>query len=272
MKYLRNSKGKRGFTMLELLMVVAVILIMFGIAMPVFKSLVRLTTTTHTVNGLRNIVNATALWAVDNSSKIPSPIYPGGIPAGQEPPPYYDAVPGGSEPGMWLDGVIYSLISVGRGGMTSGVPVTVPEFPSEQVEAGAHLLGTVFESRTSIKAMADDRNWYHHSYAMNANLEPDEISLLGGSTDPYLTEKDITKYNQPKAMIFIDCIETNVIRADEADLLIDTADRRHEGKYVIAAFLDGSVRKLAKPEIPVEDPDSDPEASQFWKGIDLKRY
>ena len=254
--------------MLELLMVVAVIMILAGVALPVFNGIVKLANTSHTVNGLKNMVNAVGLWSADNGGKIPSPIYPGGH-VGQL-PEYHDIGAPGGEPGMWLNGVVYATIMLGLDNMKNGDSVMTPP-NSDRAVAGDHLVGTIFESKVSIKAFPEEKDWYRHTYAMNANLQYDEINDLNGSSDPFLTEKDISKFNQPKAMIFIDCIESNVLYAGDADLLIDAADRRYEGKYLIAAFLDGSVRKLPKRDIPVDDPGTDPEAWEFWLGTDFER-
>jgi len=263
---LPKSKWCRGFTLLETLVVIAIVLTLAGVALPAYNGIIRGANRTHTVNGLKNMTNAVHLWGADHGSKIPSPIYPGGLPANAQLPAYHDLGVGG-QAGMWLNGVVYAVISIGMDAMSNGDSVPLPP-DSPVATAGDHLMGTVFESKTSLKANPNERNWYRHSYAMNANLEFDEIYRHTNSTDPYLTPKDITKFNQPKAMIFVDCIDKNVIMASDA-MLLEQAAERHGGKFVIASFLDGSVRKVGTHEIPRGQETTDREASYFWRGVDV---
>jgi hypothetical protein len=139
-------------------------------------------------------------------------------------------------------------------------------------ENGDHLKGTLFESTQSVKKNPLEENWHKHSYAMNANLRYDRIYDQVESSDPYLTEKTLSNLLfAPNAMLYIECIETNVVRHEDRESIIDTIDERWDGSRVIAVFLDGHADRLAERDIPEDDPMTDVKSSRFWRGVEAER-
>ena len=104
---------------------------------------------------------------------------------------------------------------------------------------------------------------------MNANLQYDDLNE--SSSNPWLTEKSIGKYELPQAMLFVDCIEDNIVMSSDIGLLDDAAERRYDGKHVLAAFLDGNVQKLHPKAIPAGNVETDHASSLFWRGVRAKR-
>ena len=115
--------------------------------------------------------------------------------------------------------------------------------------------------------LAED--WHKHSYAMNANLQYDRIYDQVDSADPYLTEKTMSNLLfAPMAMLYIDCKETNVVRFEDRQLIVDTIEERWGGGKAIVAYLDGHADRRAENEIPDRGIESDRESSRFWRGVD----
>jgi len=92
------------------------------------------------------------------------------------------------------------------------------------------------------------------------------------SADPYLTEKTLsTLLFAPNALLYIECIETNVVKFEDRASIIDTIEKRWDGGKVIASYLDGHADRLSEQEIPAEDPETERTSSRFWRGIDPER-
>jgi len=227
-------------------------------------------------SNLKQIAGATINWAADNSSRLPSPEYPGGMeaPEGIDEEDFFPEYYNLGETGLWLDGVIFAELYLKEGdnraeeaagegeegGGTGGYRIT---------SDGDHLKGTLFESTQSVKKDPLEKDWHKHSYAMNANLQYDRIYDQVESSDPFLTEKTLSNLLfAPRAMLYIDSIETNVIRFEDRDEIVDTIEKRWGGGKAIVAFLDGHAERLSENEIPDEDPESDRESSRFWRGVD----
>jgi prepilin-type processing-associated H-X9-DG protein len=104
---------------------------------------------------------------------------------------------------------------------------------------------------------------------MNANLQYDRIYDQVETSDPWLTEKTLSNLVfAPKAMLYIDNIDSNVVRSEDRPQIVDTIKNRWDGGKVIAAFLDGHAERLAERDIPSGDPVNDRESSRFWRGVD----
>lgn len=267
MKTFQNpvSARRSGFTMMELMIVIAIIAVLAAMAYPVFTKLVRLAEESVSVNGLKQILAAMTTWSAEHGDKVPSPKYDG---TENNLPNYWKLQTDGEE-GLWLNGVLYAQIYFEEPeDETSEEPLTgVAQGVSNLASAGSHLVGTVFESRVSIKRNPQERDWYRHSYAMNANLMYDELARLEGASDPWLTEKANSKFEPVAAMVFIDCIDQNIVMASDYSLIIDTAEKRYDGKRLLAAYLDGHVAKMHPNELPDGDPETDRESSLFWRGV-----
>lgn len=251
-------------TLLELLIVVAIIAVLMALLFPGLAQARRFAEAAKNTANLREIGLATINWAADNGNKLPSPEYPGGIevPNGMTEqeffPKYFDL----GESGLWLDGVVFGYIYLreNKEGEVSSYEVT---------ETGEHLKGTLFESTASVKKNPTEEDWHRHSYAMNANLQYDRIYDQVESSDPYLTEKTMANIIfSPKAMLYIDCKEKNVIMHEDRELIIETLEERWDNTKVIATFLDGHAERLRDTEIPEDDPYTDRVSSRFWRGVD----
>lgn len=270
------SPRLRGMTLVELLVVLAIIVVLASVLFPSLNKMKEITEAMKSSSNLQQIAVATLNWSTDHRNKLPSPQYPGGM----EPPPgtsdedffpeHWDL----ADSGLWLDGVIFAELYLKEenleragdegedDGKTAGYSIN---------EEGDHLKGTFFESLRSVKKNPLEKNWHKHSYAMNANLQYDRIYKQVDSPDPYLTEKTLANLVfSPQAMLYIDCIETNVVMFEDRQEIVDTIEKRWDGGKAIAVFLDGHAERLRAKDIPEESPETDRQSSRFWRGIDLR--
>jgi prepilin-type N-terminal cleavage/methylation domain-containing protein/prepilin-type processing-associated H-X9-DG protein len=265
MKNLPQKRSQHtGMTLVELLVVIAIIVVLISLLVPGLNKVKEVTEAAKNSSNLKQIAAATLNWVADNSSRLPSPQYPGGMepPSGTSPedffPKYYDL----GESGLWLDGVIFAEVYMKEN--KRGEVTTYNVSPD-----GEHLKGSLFESTISVKKNPQEEDWHKHSYAMNANLQYDRIYDQVSSTNPYLTEKALANILfAPRAMLYIDCNDSNVIMFQDRKLLEDTVKERWDGGKLIVAYLDGHVERLAENQIPEDDPETDRESSRFWRGVD----
>ncbi|MCB1233861.1 MAG: hypothetical protein KDM91_02180 [Verrucomicrobiae bacterium] len=245
--------------MIEVMIAVLIIALLAGLAFPAFKRMIFLADQNSVVNNLRNMSNATVTWSIDRGNKLPAPVYEEGDP--DLFPEQWDLGTDGVT-GMWLNGVVFAAVYL------EPEDTTAPTSAPPNVTAGRHLYGTIFESRLSTKANPDEGDWYRHSFAMNANLQYDEIAKLDKSiSNVWYTEKSFLNLIAPRAMLFIDSVGTNVVMAEDIGEIEAAADERYDEKRVIAAFLDAHVEKIDKSKIPRGDPEGDENASLFWRGV-----
>lgn len=265
---MKNLVQKRslhtGMTLVELLVVIAIIVVLISLLVPGLNKAKEVAEAAKNSANLKQIATATINWAADNKSRIPSPQYPGGMepPSGMNPDDFFPKYYNLGESGLWLDGVIFAEIYLKEN--KDG------EVTNYQVSAnGDHLKGTLFESTVSVKTNPQEEDWHKHSYAMNANLQYDRIYDQVSSSDPYLTEKTLSNLLfSPRAMLYVDCNESNVVKYDDRQLIVDTIEKRWGGGKVIVAYLDGHVERLSENQIPEADPQSDRDSSRFWRGVD----
>lgn len=265
MKFRFKSSRSLAFTLVEMLVVIAIVVVLLALLFPALNKGRELAEITKNVHNIKQISGATLSWATENNGRLPSPVYPGGIevPKGMKEedffPKYYDL----GESGLWLDGVIFAALYMreSKDGEVTGYAVD---------DLGHHLKGTYFENTLSVRKAPDEEDWHRHSYAMNANLQYDRIYDQVATADPYLTEKTMTNLVfSPKAMIYIDCDEKNYVMFEDRQMILDAIDIRYgeKGKGIVA-FLDGHAERLSESDIPGDDPESDRESSRFWRGVD----
>lgn len=255
-------RRQAGFTMLELIIVVLIVSLLAALSFPVIAKMKRSAVEAATISNLRQVSAATMVWAAEHGDKLPSPQYEG---SETDLPRYWNLDTDG-EQGLWLNGVVFAQIYVEDDQDEDGPPPSVGG-ATNLADTGKHLVGTVFESKISVARDASERDWYRHSFAMNSNLEYDELAVLRGLPDPYFSEKSVSKFDPAKAMLYIDCSETNVVDFDDIASIEETAEERYDGRRVMVAFLDGRVQKMDPDEIPQEGLDSDRETSLFWRGV-----
>lgn len=259
----------RGFTLIELLVVVAILGVLAGLVAVGMGRAKDVAEAMKNTANLKQIAMATINWAADNGSRLPSPEYPGGMAA----PPGVseeDFFPenynlGDMGTALWLDGVVFAelYLKENKEGMVTQYVVD---------EKGTHLKATLFECTHSVKKFPKEDDWHKHTYAMNANLQYDRIYDQVESPDPYLTEKTMSNLLfAPNALLYIECIETNVVLFENREDIIDTIEQRWDGGKVIAAYLDGHADRLSENEIPEEDPRTERVSSRFWRGVDPER-
>lgn len=254
-------------TLVELLVVIAILGILVGLLVPGLGKAKQVAEAAKNTANLKQIAMGTITWAADHGSRLPSPQYPGGMvpPPGMSPEEFFPLHYNLGESGLWLDGVIFGelYLKEDKEGAVTSYNVD---------ENGEHLKGTLFESTQSVKKDPMETDWHKHSYAMNANLQYDRIYDQVESSDPYLTEKTLSNLLfSPNAMLYIECIEPNVVMFEDRQAIIDTIEKRWDGSKVIAAYLDGHAERLAEREIPDADPKMDRRSSRFWRGIDADR-
>lgn len=263
---LRPSIARSGaFTLIEMLVVIAIIVILLALLFPALNKGRELAEVTKNVNNIKQIAGATTSWATENNGRLPSPVYPGGIdvPSGTNPDDFFPKYWNLGESGLWLDGVVFAALY-----MRESKDGEVTQYNVDN--NGSHLKGTFFENTLSVKRNPDEMDWHRHSYAMNANLQYDRVYDQVDTSDPWLTEKTMTNLVfSPLAMLYIDCGETNYVKYDDRALVIQAIDTRYgkDGKG-IAAFLDGHAERISQKDIPDADPESDRTSSRFWRGVD----
>ncbi|MCB1231070.1 MAG: hypothetical protein KDN19_12415 [Verrucomicrobiae bacterium] len=243
--------------MIEILVVIVIIAILGALSYPAYTNIVRVAHESNNVHNLRQITNGTLLWAADHGDKLPSPLY-----SGTEPdlPTYWKLKTDGQE-GLWLNGVIYAQLYL----EDDASPDVDLGGNLQEASAGGHLIGTVFQSE--ISNFGEERNFFKHSFAMNANLMYDQLAILRDLENPWYSEKSLSKFVPTSAMIYIDCAEPNVVMAEDIGAIRDTSKIRYDGKRVTVAYLDGHVKKTDIDEIPDRDVEADREASLFWRGV-----
>jgi prepilin-type processing-associated H-X9-DG protein len=69
-------------------------------------------------------------------------------------------------------------------------------------------------------------------------------------------------------MLYIDNIDSNVVRFEDRQQILDTIEKRWDGGKVIATFLDGHAERLSENDIPSGDPRNDRDSSRCWRGVD----
>lgn len=282
MKALRLRPGHAAFTLIELLVVIGIIAILAALLVPGFTKVKTLAESAKCVSNLRNIALSTVSWSADHGNKLPSPVYPGGIdiPSGTNEDDVFPKYWNLAESGLWLDGVIFGILyleeqdrrkeeEAEESGESAGESDGTSTFGYKIDEEGTHLRGTLFESSQSVKKNTGETDWHRHSYAMNANLQYDRIYDKIESTDPYLTEKTLSNLPfSPNAMLFIDCMETNVVRFEDREMIVEAIKDRWDGGKGIIAYLDGHADRISVSDIPEEDPETDRDSSRFWRGVD----
>lgn len=264
MKILSSRNSRRiGMTLVELLVVIAIIAILIGLLVPGLGKVKEMAEAAKNTSNLKQIAGSTLNWVADHGLRLPSPQYPGGMeaPPGVSEEDFFPQYYNLGDSGLWLDGVIFAEVYMkeDKDGQVTQYDVN---------EDGDHLKGTIFESTISVKRDPLEKDWHKNSYAMNANLQYDRIYDTVSSPDPWLTEKTMSNLLfAPKAMLYIDCIETNVVKYEDRQLIEDTIEKRWNGGKAIVAFLDGHAERRAENEIPDEDPTGDRESSHFWRGV-----
>lgn len=270
---LKSVNTDKGFSLIEILVAIVIIAILASLTIGALETAKTTARAAISSASMKEIVNGTILWAGENGNRLPSPQYPGGmvVPNGMSQdqffPQYWDKVPGS---GLWLDGVVFGQLYLktederveDSGGVATGGGYQMDE-------AGTHLIATHFESKQSTLKFPEEKNWHRHSYAMNKNIQFDLIHRSSGSPDPWLTEKTLSNIVfAPNAMVYIECIEQNVVDFTSRDLIVETATKRWGGNKVIAGFLDGHVERILVNEIPLQNPQTDRISSRFWRGVD----
>ncbi len=261
-----SRRRKSAFTLLELMIVIIIIAILGALSFPVFAKIKALANEAVCVNNLKQITSATMLWAADHGDKLPSPKYNGDEP---DLPQYWSLGTDGEE-GVWLNGVVFAQVYLEEEPETDDQGNAVAPSvggATNLADTGKHLVGTVFESTVSTSKNADERDWYRHSYAMNANIMYDELAILRNLPNPWYSEKALSKLEPAATMLYIDCADANIVMAADLPLILDTADERYNGKKILAAFVDGRVEKIHPTEIPDGSIETDREASFFWRGV-----
>jgi prepilin-type N-terminal cleavage/methylation domain-containing protein/prepilin-type processing-associated H-X9-DG protein len=267
---MKNLVQKRslhtGMTLVELLVVIAIIVVLISLLVPGLNKAKEVAEAAKNSANLKQIATATINWAADHKSRLPSPQYPGGMepPSGISADDFFPEHYNLGESGLWLDGVVFAelYLKENKDGVVTNYQVS---------DNGDHLKGTLFESTISVKRNPQEEDWHKHSYAMNANLQYDRIYDQVDSPDPYLTEKTLSNLLfSPRAMLYIDCNDSNVVKFDDRKLIVDTIEERWDGGKVIAAYLDGHVERLGENQIPRSDPETDRDSSRFWRGVDPK--
>ncbi|HRQ90709.1 MAG TPA: type II secretion system protein, partial [Bacteroidia bacterium] len=252
-----KSRRRQGFTLMELLVVIAIIAILAGLIFSGLGKAFELAEVAKNTSRLKDVANTTITWAADNNGKLPSPQYPGGMktPPNMKDEDYFPEHYDEGESGLWLDGVIFAAIY-----MKEDKDGNVEKYNVDS--DGSHLKGTAFENSMSVKKNPDEKNWHKHSYAMNANIQYDRIYEQVDSPDPYLTEKTLTRLEfHPNTMLYVECMESNVIMFEDRSEIEKTFENRWGGKRGLVAFLDGHIDRLRIEDIPDDDPESDRDSS-----------
>lgn len=259
------SHRRAAFTLIEMLVVISIIAILFGLSFPVFRIIKEKANVTNEINSVRSIAVNIYRFASENNQILPSPEVDLGFIDNisnqnekDEQLLIYDTAGTGS--GLWLDGwAFYATKFWGR--------PDVDKWWGSESKDGSHIKDTEFMSKQSFRINPLETDYYKHSYAMNKSLQYDY--RYANEADPDLTSKNLSRIPfQTNALLLIENEEKNVISNEDRDAIIETGDKRWSSGQPIAAFVDSSIMTLHPNEIPDGDIKTDRESSRFWRGVD----
>ncbi|MDF1755445.1 MAG: prepilin-type N-terminal cleavage/methylation domain-containing protein [Verrucomicrobiales bacterium] len=261
-----SIKSGKGFTLIEILIVIAIIGALLSMSFPAIKRMKEKAVMVTQMTNLRNITLATLRWSADNGQSLPSPQYPGGYQDGDPNiPEQWDFAKTGS--GLWLDGIVFYATYYEAHNERESTLESGDTVEGVDGENGAHLKGTFFESIQSVKKNPLEQDWHKHSYAMNKSLQYNP--LYSASSSPELTNKNLARITyRSKALLFIENEESNVIGFGDQAEIAATAEARWSSGKALASFLDGSAGMLSPKELPIDPRSVDDESARFWSGVD----
>jgi prepilin-type N-terminal cleavage/methylation domain-containing protein len=76
MNHFRRTAGQRGFTMMELMMVVVIVGILVAIAIPLYSNYVRNARVTEATGRIGEIITAAKAWAQEHQNATGNPVWP----------------------------------------------------------------------------------------------------------------------------------------------------------------------------------------------------
>jgi len=176
--------------------------------------------------------------------------------------------------GRWLASTIFAQVYPDKSSSTTGdassdaEDVTTKDFDSPN---GEFLQGTVFEVEASVKKYPKEKNFFNHSYCLNAELITDSEGYKSGNWR-FTPRKRSIFPNDTNTMLIVEALEGdhNSVTAATIDQ-IEKAFDRYDGRFVHVGYMDGHVARIKKNDLPKDARGSD-ESSIFWTGVDLEMF
>ncbi len=229
MKTKRSFQNKNAFTLVELLVVLAIISILSALLLPSLKSAKAVANSAACISNLRQIYLAFALYAENNDDRIPNT---------------YWVAPLGS--GKYLGGLVadrdYSGATIMR--------YKVLKCPSEKRIADPFSVisypSTFYENPTTFKSYAInwDFNRYNYSppattrkWSQDPTLGPNGTSPGSRSLTPFITDINNAGYDIPQFLYDLD----DVPLLEAPTCPSSGHSFRHPGKRANMCYLDGHI-------------------------------
>jgi prepilin-type N-terminal cleavage/methylation domain-containing protein/prepilin-type processing-associated H-X9-DG protein len=238
MKLALSRPGRAGFNLIEIMIVILIIAVIGGIALPALFATLKRAEWSKTRAQMRAIVSAFHTYAAEHNNLMP--------------PAYY---PNGEREGRWLDTTIFVYVrnpdeeaAMGQGGGSGGGTGggSGEEEPGFDAEKGTHLLETVFVCPASVKAFPDEDNYYNHSFLLNRSL-----IAAPGVQDPEFAPRPITLFQDwASVMLLAEGPEGNNNSIAHGEWTqLEEGMKRYDGRFSHFAYLDGHVEQIRRQDL-----------------------
>ena len=78
MNRFRRNSNQKGFTMVELMVVVVIVGVLASVAVPLYSKYIKNARITEATGRISEVVTASKAWAIENSNAAGTPIWPSG--------------------------------------------------------------------------------------------------------------------------------------------------------------------------------------------------
>jgi len=239
-----TPKSPPGFTLLELLIVIAIIAILAALVIPVAGRIKERAGTTSTVNNLKQLYMVFGTYATENNGQWPMPR-------------------GGQNGPFWSKDRLFPIVN-------QGVPATNWDSLSRSIFTSPNAPP---KGARDNPLAPDVQNPSNQGFGMNTHL-PDPDQPLGGYGEAR-AGRSLLVQNLSNTMLLMDCNAAIIYGAPFfRDQFTTFVKNRHGGKNTVL-FCDGHVELIDQERFDVAHPDpllpwnaaEGTAASKFWRGL-----